>query len=174
MIFLFDFLPLQDIIHGTIVPMLDYESIIQLNRCLSPADRYRARFAKTDILSHEMFVAHDLMKNRLDKIRDVTGITFKERARKKSQLFVKMLQEFDTGKHGVILLIYHPGFHTSVVTKLNSFSNPQSEDLLGASDYFKKKLGNLSNHLLPKVLRIMPMTDVIPLRKIPSKGIFVV
>ena len=171
MTFLFDLLPLQDIIHETIVPMLDYESIIQLNRCLSPPDRYRARFTKTDILSHELFVVADLIKKGLTKLTNVTGRNRKERVRKKSQLLVKILQEFDSGKRTTVLLKYHPGFHTTVVEKLNSLSSPQSEELIGASKYFKKKISNLSKYLLPKVVSVVPKTDIIiPLRRIPAKG----
>jgi len=173
MTFLFDLLPLQDIIYEIIIQMLDYESIIQFNRCLAPQDRYRARFTKTDILSHEFYVANHLIRNRFAEFENVSGITQEERANKRSQILIKMLKEFDSGKHGVILLLYHHGFHKGVVNKLTSLSSPKCEDLSGASDYFKNKVSNLSKHLIPKILQIMPKTDVIPLQKIPSKGVTV-
>jgi hypothetical protein len=172
MTFLFDNLPLQDIIYETIIPMLDYESIIQFNRCLSPPDRYRAKFTKTEILSHEFFVACDLLKKRLDEFVNITGITQEECANKKSQLLIKILQEFDSGKHGLILM-YNPGFHKNLIIKLNSLFSPQTEDLFGVADYLKEKLNNLSKHLLPKILQITPKTTVVRLQKIPSKGITV-
>ena len=170
MTFLFDRLPLYDIIHETIMPMLDYESIIQFNRCLQPADRYQARLSKDDILSHELYTVCGLMKSKLCKLYSFTGPK-KTKIQKKSQHIMKLLQELDDGKRCVIMLKYYPQFHQSVVEKLNAFLDPESEELFQASTYFKKKIRALSLYLLPKIQNIVPNSRVgIPRRPLVPKG----
>lgn len=160
MTFLFDLLPLNDVIHETIMPMLDYESIIQLNRCLQPADRYQARLSKKDILAHEMHVACDLMRNKLGKLSSFSHLSKKEKVKRRSQCIINLLQDLDTGNRGFTLLHYYPGFHKAVVDKLVAFSDPHSDELSGASPYFKKKIRAISNHLLPKILSIEPTNGI--------------
>lgn len=160
MTFLFDRLPLNDVIYETIMPMLDYESIIQLNRCLQPADRYQARLSKIDILAHELHTACDIMKSKLEKLSSFTGLPTKKRAKRKAQCIINLLQEFDTGKRGLILLKHCPRFHQTVTEKLIAFSDPHSEELSCASPYFKKKIRALSNYLLSKIQNIKPTNGI--------------
>ena len=160
MTFLFDRLPLNDVIHETIMPMLDYESIIQLNRCLKPEERYQARLSKIDILAHELFTSCDLMKRKLERLSSLSHLPKKDRIRKKAQCIINLLQELDTGKRGFILLKHYPRFHQTVTEKLVAFSDPHSEELSDASVYFKKKISALSNYLLSKIQNIEPTNGI--------------
>ena len=164
----FDLLPLYDIVHEMIFPMLDYESRIQFNRCLLPKDRHRAKFTTLQILSHELYVVSMMIKNVVVKISTVIGFTPKERVYKKAKLIVTLLNMLD--KRGSIMMKYYPKFKETVVEKLTSFTNPDSEELAVASPYFKQKIRKLSFSLLPNIIHIVPVSLPSPMKPIDSMG----
>ena len=164
MLFLFDCLPLEDILHETIMPMLDYESRIVLNRCLAPNDRYIHRFSADEIVRHELYVVSKLLKQKLDNIRNIIGPTRSLRMRKKSQMLLQLLRCFEPGNRNVLVMRYFPSFHTIVIQKLTSLSNPRSDDMRDASRYFRRKIVKRANALLPYIQTIVPLS--IPMQSI--------
>ena len=162
MIFLFDILPLEDIIHETIMPMLDYESRIALNRCLAPRERYIHRFSADEIVRHELHVITNFLKQKLDNIDNVTGPTRTLRIRKKSQLLLKFICYFEPGNRNVLIMRHYPSFHKIVVQKLTSLSDPQSDDIRHASRYFRRKIVERAKTLIPYIQTIVPAP--IPIR----------
>jgi hypothetical protein len=166
MLFLFDILPLEDIIHETLMPMLDYESRIALNRCLAPDERYISRFSKDEILRHELYTITAILKYKLNKIEQNTGL------RKQSQLVVQMLQYFEPKSRKLLILQHYPSFRRVVIQKLKCFSDPNSDDLNHATRYFRQKIRDLATKLLPYIKTIettpVPMRHI--LRPITVKG----
>lgn len=157
MLFLFDRLPLEDILHEIIMPMLDYESRIVLNRCLAPNDRYIHRFSADEIVRHELYVVSKLLKQKLDNISNVTGPTRSLRMRKRSQMLLQLLRCFEPGNRNLLIMRYYPSLHTIVVQKLTSLSNPRSDDMRDASRYFRRKIVERANALLPYIQTIVPL-----------------
>ena len=172
MFFLFDSIPLEDVIHETIMPMLDYESRIALNRCFLPNERYITRFSKNEIICHELCIISDFLKYKLDKIENVTGQTRKLRVKKKSQLMIKLLHCFEQGNRSLLIMNYYPNFHKIVVRKLTNLSNPNSNELSHASRYFRQKINDHARRLLPHIQNIVhtsaPMQNI--LKSIKVKG----
>jgi hypothetical protein len=164
MLSLFDLLPVEDILHETIMPMLDYESRIVLNRCLPPNERYRTQFSVNDIVRHELCVVSKLLKQKLDNIYNVTGRTRTLRMKKKSQLILTLLHCFEPGNRCVLMLQNYPSFHHTVVQKLISLSNPRSDDMRDASRYFRRMIVKHANALLPYIQTIVPLP-------VPMQGI---
>jgi hypothetical protein len=154
--FLLDCLPLFDILHETIFPMLDYESRIQCNRCLPATDRYVARFRHLDILSHECFVVRQIVSGRVDRFLNVFGVSTKDRIAKQSKRMVTLMQTFEERGRAFHMLHYSPELHASVCNKLASFLEPNSVELAPASPYFRTKLSNLARALLPPLQAIVP------------------
>jgi len=162
--FLFDILPLEDVIHETIMPMLDYESRIVLNHCLAPNERYSIRFSKDEIIRHELFIISNILRTKLDNIEDVDGPTRKLRMRKKSQLLIQLLHCFEPGNRNLLILHHYPALHRTVIHKLTQFSNPTSDYLSDASRYFRQKISELAKRLFPHIQNIVPTPN-------PTKGI---
>ena len=158
----FDYLPLEDVIHESIFPYLDYESRIQMNRVLPPIERYRTRFSKDEIVRHELYVVTAILKSKLNSIETVCGSTRKIRMRKKSQRLLQMLQLVEPETRNVIIMQHYPSFHTVIIDKLTSLSDPYSDDLRDASKYFRQKIVAYARVLLPRVQSIVPA--------VPMKG----
>jgi len=160
MLFLFDILPLEDIIHETIMPMLDYESRVVLNRCFAPSERCIRRFSKDEIIRHEIYVVTRILKNKIEKIENPTGRTRKQQIKKQSQLLIQLLDCFEPGSRKLLIMQHYPKFKQVVIQKLiglsDPTSDPTSDHLLGASRYFRKKIGDLSKKLLPHIQSILP------------------
>jgi len=167
---LFDLLPLEDVIHERIFPMLDYESRIHLNRCFIPSERYYTRFTNTDMVSHDLYVNSNYIRYNLTMFVEISGVdSSHKRIQKKSQLMVKILNMFRPGGRGINLILYYPKFHETVLHKCMSVLDPESDTLKGTTAYFKKKLRNLSLEILPHLqnvsyLPLLPSTKVYPIR----------
>ena len=172
MLFLFDNLPLEDVIHETIMPMLDYESRIALNRCFVPNDRYISRFTKSELLYHELHVISNFLKYKLDNIESVDGPTIKIRIKKKSQLLIKLIHCFEPGNRSTLIMHYYPSFKKTVIQKLTNLSDPNSDDIRNSSRYFRQKIGETARKLLPHIHAIVSSTVLMQpvLKRIKVKG----
>ena len=154
--FLFDLLPLEDVIHETIMPMLDYDSRIALNMCFHPSERYTLRFKQKDIISHELYMIANHIKIEVLAIANVSVPSYKQRIQKKAKLLVKLLHSLDSDKRYVLALKHFPKFHTTVIHKIQTLCNAESLEIRAASPYFKRKITTLSRNLLPKIKTIVP------------------
>ena len=163
MLFLFDILPLEDIIHETIMPMLDYESRIALNQCFAPNERYRTRFSQDEIIRHELYVVSSLIKSKMTNIDTVynmdTGTTFTIRMRKKAQRVFKILQLLEE-KRAVLMMQHLPSFRKVIIDKLTILSDPYSDDLQDGSRYFRQKISAYARVLIPRMKSIVPTVPI--------------
>jgi len=154
--FLFDLLPLEDVIHETIMPMLDYDSRIALNRCFRPSERYNLQFSQKDIIGHELYVVCNLIKNQVIAISQVSVPSYKRRIQRQAKLIVKLLHSIDSERRYSFALKYIPKFLEAVTNKIQALCDPESLELRAASPYFKRKITTLSRNLLPKLQTIVP------------------
>lgn len=153
---LFSNLPLYDIVHEILMPMLDYESRIQFNQFLEPEDRYRSRFSKHDRIRHTLYVLAKDVRSRFQRLEDAPRSEQTVRRRKRTQIIVEILTMFQPGKRWRLLLEHLPGFHRTFVEKLTSFLDPTSGNLDLASDYFRRKIRKLCESILPTVETLSP------------------
>jgi hypothetical protein len=156
--FMPNILPLEDVIHETIMPMLDYESRIVFNQCFVPRERYISRFSKDDIVRHELYVISKFLKYKVDTIENVTAPTVALQFKKKSQLLLHLLHCFDPENRNLLLLKFSPAFHEAVIQKLTNLSYLNSDDMRGASRYFRQKIVDLARKLLPHIQTIVPIS----------------
>lgn len=152
---LFDLLPLEDVIHEILFPMLDYESRINLNRCFIPSERYYSRFTNTDMITHDLYVSSNHVRHTFAMFDEVSDIdSSQKRIQMRSQLMVKILNMFRPRGRGISLMIYYPQFRETVLQKFMSVLDPESDTLTHATMYFKKKLRTISRELLPYLQNI--------------------
>jgi len=151
-------IPLEDVLHETIMPMLDYESRINLNRCLPQHERYRARWTKNDCIGHELYIAKNCFLHKIDRILSIQGNT-KKRIQKRCILIVQMIELFDTGGRGFFLLEHFPNVHASFLCKLKMLIDVNDDSLNGATPYFKNKIRKLSQEVLIKLEKIAPVLN---------------
>lgn len=137
-----DCLPTQDILHGIIMPMLDYESRIHLNRVLPPIERYAKRIPKSVCLGHDGYI---IMKNIKSHLNYIEERSFKKAKRCKK--IIALIETLKTDKC-INFIMNHPKFREAIVTKMNSFCNPAGQEISSASKYFKKKIMKTSENLL--------------------------
>ena len=138
-------IPLNDVLHETIFPMLDYESRIQLNRFLEPADRCKSQFQKQSILRHELFIMKEMFQKRLNML-NTYGIPL----RKKCHTFINILT-MCRGK-ARILFEQYPTLHKTVLQKIRNVCDPRHEDIELASRYFRLKISKLARDILPELI----------------------
>jgi hypothetical protein len=140
----FDLLPLEDVIHETIIHMLDYESRIQFNQFLLPFERLPPRrLTQKECIQHEISVQILLIKSQLDFIGDSKSTKLK-----KSQRLCSFISNL--GKRGCIVSYYFHRFRDAIIDKFTNILDPTSDTIQGASPYFKKKLRRVVEELLPK------------------------
>lgn len=151
-------IPLEDVLHETIMPMLDYESRINFNRCLPPHERYRARWTKNDCIGHELYVAKNCFLHKINRILSLHGNT-KTHIQKRSKMIVQMIEFFDTGKRGFFLLENFPKVHASFLCKLKTLLDENDDSLNGATPYFKSKIRKLSQQVLTKLEKVSPVLN---------------
>ena len=157
----FDKLPLEDVIHELLFPMLDYDSRIQFNQILMPYERHSKRLVKKDILQHEILVQTRLIRSQMNIIGDrhYTKLI-------RCQRLCSLLNNFRFGKRGRILVEYLPQLRDAVIVKFNEFLNPNGDTIQSASPYFKKKIRALANELMPEIRLIEPKKEVLALKAI--------
>jgi hypothetical protein len=159
----FDWLPTKDVIHESIMAMLDYESRIHLNQVLPPDERMSWRFPAEDILSHELTVAMKSLHYSLDSIHkadDYYPDDHTKRRQKKAQNFVSLLEKFREGRRERALLYHNRKFYCVVIGKLYSVLDEDSDVIDTCTPYFKKKIRGIAAELLPELLEIQPHESI--------------
>ena len=140
-------IPIDDIVHYSIMPWLDYNSRINLNQVLPPMYRRVRRFSKDVCESHELYVASLLCKSQMDRLNDINDILVSTRYQKKSQALLKLLTSFSKG-HPCHILLRFPDMLSVFLGKLHSILDPNDTVLNMATPYFKTKLRSLAFSLL--------------------------
>ena len=165
-----DTLPVSDVLHETIFPMLDYESRIHLNQCLPAEDRFRARFSKDDMHSHELFVLELTLRSKQDHVIHIRG-TSRRTCNRKANRLLALLD--DLRSHRVSFFMRNfPMYMSAVRTKLTHWQNPDHEDLRGAGLYTRRKFSKRSAIALLHIQNLVPLAKPLPRRKldIPTAG----
>ena len=113
----FDNLPLE-VIRTFILPHLNYEERIHLNRCLPAQDRFSRKMNSQSIEKHDQDVAVSTVRIRMMAADDLLG----------SKKFKNMIALFKILQNGRCFRIIqkNPGFREVVVTKMRQLS----EDLI--------------------------------------------
>ena len=161
----FDRLPLEDVIHETIIPMLDYESRIQFNQILLPFERLNRRLAQKDILQHEIKAQTDLVKSQLNYIG-----SSKNTKLKRCQRMCSMINNLRAGKRGYILPCYLDGMRKAMIDKFLEFQDPNNNCIQTVSPYFKRKIRLLAQEVMPDILSIEKKNIVLNPRAIRIEG----
>ena len=140
-----DCLPTQDILHWVIMPMLDYESRINLNRILAPFERGAKKFTKEAILGHDGKIIMEKIKSHLNYIDDSTHSKTK-RSRKIISLIRFLIRDPSTQ-----FIMNYPKFKETIIRKMKSFCDPLGGEIGSASNYFKKKIRKVAKILVKKL-----------------------
>jgi hypothetical protein len=157
----FDRLPLEDVIHETILPMLDYESRIQFNHTLLPYERLRRRLKSKDIIQHELLVQTKLLKSQLNFLDNMKNTKLK-----RCQHLCYVLNSVRSGKRGSILPYYFPRLREAMIKKFKDFLDPACPSLSNASPYFKKKIRSIAEELVHEIQLIEPKNEDITVQAI--------
>ena len=106
----FDNLPLE-VIRTFILPHLNYEERIHLNRCLPAQDRFSRKMSPCSIAKHDQKVAVLIIHNRLEATDDYSG-------HKKYKNMIGMFKNLQTVRC-FRLIIENPGFRDMTISKMN-------------------------------------------------------
>jgi hypothetical protein len=151
----FDYLPTQDIIHEFIMSFLDYDSRIQLNMSLPPAERLCRRLPKQKILAHEMRVQAYLMTSQLECI---DGYDVKK---KRCQRLCTLLDGLRVGNRPSTVIEHSPSFRETVIKKIREINDNSTGVIRCASPYFKKKIRNIASKLSDDIAGLPPATRIV-------------
>jgi hypothetical protein len=106
----FDNLPLE-VIRTFILPHLNYEERIHLNRCLPVQDRFSRKMDPKSILKHDYMIAISSMDIRLRACRDVSDS-------KKYKNIIAMFKNLQ-GVRCFRMIAENPEFREITITKMN-------------------------------------------------------
>lgn len=153
-----------DIIKHVIFPSLDYESRIQLNKCLSPRDRISTKLAKDAIDAHERFVCYHnlyILFIRLDKPSN--SYTLEGMRTEKYRFLIKIFSLFKKPNY-LNFISAELKFRNTLLSKISEFSTDiQKND--GVDISLKERVGRLLKAVKSKVESV-GSTVKIPIRAI--------
>lgn len=132
------------------MPCLDYDSRIQFNLSLPPAERMCRRMRKDDIMSHELCVMTKLVMSQVTFINDTTHV------KKKSLRLIDMINSFRKGQRGVPLIQNNPGLAEVIVGKLHEVLDTTGNAPSWAKGYFKRKIVRIAGILLSEIMEMTP------------------
>ena len=155
-----DLLPTEDILHGCIFSLLDYESRINLNRIMPPNERYVNKFLKPAILGHDGKICMLNIKSHLNYIDNRSNKKIK-----RCKKIISLLKVLITDRY-IQFILNFPKFKEAIQKKMVSFCDPASPDINSASKYFKKKIRDISTILLNKLNTATKMNSTFKLNVI--------
>ena len=137
--------------------LLDYESIINWNRTLSPIDRIvHRKFTQQEAIAHEMAVWIPCLLRRSNKLNDFTmyddiGI------RKKSKIMMDFLCMLRKKHRASIVLRSSLGLYTNTVSKCKSILDPTSDVIRAAFKTDQKRIRKIARQILTETLQVVPV-----------------
>ena len=143
----FDDLPIDDIVHENLMPMLDYESRIQLNRLLLPIHRKTRKFPAFACESHELYVLLQMLTESVNRFQEIRDMDMKRQYRKKALRLFSILSNFEKGRRCSILLRI-PHIFYAFQNKLKEILDPNSVFLQNATPHIRSQLRDMANILL--------------------------
>ena len=149
-----------DIIKHVIFPSLDYESRVQLNKCLSPRDRISKKLAKDAIDAHERFVCHHNISILLNKPSNSHSLEWRT---EKYRLLIKIFSMFKKPNY-LNFISAEIKFRNTILLKISQLSSDiQQND--GVDISLKERVGRLLKAVKSKVESV-GSTVKIPIRSI--------
>lgn len=154
----FDYLPLEDVIHESIFPYLDYESRIQFNRALPPIERFGRRLGAQAVLAHDIHIQCLNMKSQL---RYITNAGFPKQ--KRCQKLVMLLTECrPIGRYSSILK-HCASERQALINKCLEIAE-RPDDVLHVTPYFKKKIQRVASEVLSDILEMKTGSPIKPIQ----------
>ena len=161
-------LPIEDVLHESIFPLLDYESRINLNRCLEPYERFRPRhFSDGDLQAHDHFATLGALTLKMDRIQITDLITNKKR-RLRARAFNIMNMIAFLGYHPsaqLFLRRYHK-MRNVWISKLTTWSDPNHASLITSSVYIREKISRLARRALSILMALEPFPNIVRAKQI--------
>jgi len=156
-------LPIEDVLHESIFPLLDYESRINLNRCLEPYERFRPRhFSDGDLQAHDHFATLGALTIKMDRIDRTVLITNKKRRLRARAFNIMNIIAF-LGHHPsakLFLRTYH-AMRKVWIHKLTDWSDPNHISLSTSSLYIREKISGLARSALPNIMALEPFPNIL-------------
>ena len=142
----FDNLPIDDIVHETLMPMLNYESRIQLNRLLLPIHRKTRRFPAFACESHELYVVTQMLTESVTRFQTIQEKDENRKYRKKAWRLFSILSNFEKGgRYSQLLRL--PRMSHAYRNKLQEILDTSDTFLRNASPHIRSQLRGIAKIL---------------------------
>ena len=155
-----DELPL-DVIRVFIFPTLDYESRIQLNRCLPPWDRLTKKMPRVSVENHDEIAVVSEVRRLLFKLEErYTWHRTSDWLEKRYKAFIHLFSILQRPRYLRIILC-RGGFRKSVLDKIEQIYNTLPDDKVDIG--VKERLLSTITRLRKKIVAAAPYKQGIPI-----------
>lgn len=161
-------LPIEDVLHESIFPLLDYESRINLNRCLEPYERFRPRqFSDGDLQAHDHFATLEALTIKMGRIHSTDLITNKKwRLRARAFNIMNIIAFLGHHPSAQLFLRTYHAMRKVWIHKLTDWSDPNHASLTTSSVYIREKISGLARSALPNIMALEPFPRIVRAKQI--------